>query len=146
MGLALVDNILRSPSNRANSGFGMPYLGKVCGQANESTVELLYQLGMVQDHGTRLRVQALLSWLKDSARLALQRSSLSTSEGYRRVQQELSSLPSPAPSHIQVVSAILWQSNDLPVEYDLGGLVTRELVRYRNIWEILKFSSVKYEE
>ncbi|XP_062579414.1 baculoviral IAP repeat-containing protein 6-like [Saccostrea cucullata] len=134
MGLALVDNILRSPSNRANSGFGMPYLGKVSGQANESTVELLYQLGMVQDHGTRLRVQALLSWLKDSARLALQRSSLSTSEGYRRVQQELSSLPSPAPSHIQVVSAILWQSNDLPVEYDLGGLVTRELVSFLYEW------------
>lgn len=75
------------------------------------------------------RVQALLNWLKDSARLALQRSSITT-DGYRRVQQELSSLPSPAPSHIQCVSAILWQSNDLPVEYDLGSLITRELVRY----------------
>jgi hypothetical protein len=75
------------------------------------------------------RVQALLNWLKDSARLALQRSSI-TADGYRRVQQELSSLPSPAPSHIQCVSAILWQSNDLPVEYDLGSLITRELVRY----------------
>lgn len=33
----------------------MPYLGKVSGQANESTMELLYQLGIVQDSGTRLR-------------------------------------------------------------------------------------------
>lgn len=33
----------------------MPYLGKVSGQANESTMELLYKLGIVQDSGTRLR-------------------------------------------------------------------------------------------
>lgn len=33
----------------------MPYLGKVSGQANESTMELLYQLGIVQDSETRLR-------------------------------------------------------------------------------------------
>jgi hypothetical protein len=37
----------------------MPYLGKVSGQANESTVELMYQLGMVQDSGTRLRLVLL---------------------------------------------------------------------------------------
>ncbi|XP_022332916.2 dual E2 ubiquitin-conjugating enzyme/E3 ubiquitin-protein ligase BIRC6-like isoform X4 [Crassostrea virginica] len=129
MGLALVDNILRSPNNRDNSaGISMPYLGKISGQANESTVELLYQLGIVQDPGTRLRVQALLNWLKDSANLALQKSSISSAEGYRRIQQELSPLPSPAPSHIQCVSAILWQSNDLPVDYDLGCLITRDLV------------------
>lgn len=54
---------------------------------------------------------------------------MSSAEGYRRIPQELSSLPSPAPSHIQCVSAILWQSNDLPVEYDLGSLITRELVK-----------------
>lgn len=74
------------------------------------------------------RVQALLNWLKDSANLALQKSSISSAEGYRRIQQELSPLPSPAPSHIQCVSAILWQSNDLPVDYDLGCLITRDLV------------------
>lgn len=37
------------------AGLSMPYLGKVSGQANDSTMELLYQLGIVQDSGTRLR-------------------------------------------------------------------------------------------
>lgn len=48
----------------------MPYLGKVSGQANESTVELMYQLGMVQDPGTRLRC-VLLKVLHSFTRICL---------------------------------------------------------------------------
>ncbi|OWF45700.1 baculoviral IAP repeat-containing protein 6-like isoform X2 [Mizuhopecten yessoensis] len=142
MGLALIDNILRSPLGQAdaNSGITTPYLGKVSGLANDSTVELLYQLSTVQDSGTKHRVKALLDWLRDSARLSLQRTSMYSAEGYIRGSPLC--LPSPAPSHIQCVASVLWYSHEAQVEYNLSDLITVDLVSALYEWStVLKSDS-----
>ncbi|XP_069118544.1 baculoviral IAP repeat-containing protein 6-like isoform X2 [Argopecten irradians] len=140
MGLALIDNILRSPMGQAdaNSGISTPYLGKVSGLANDSTVELLYQLSTVQDSGTKHRVKALLDWLRDSARV--QRNSMFPTEAYSRGSSP--SMPSPAPSHIQCVASVLWYSHEAQVEYNLSELITVNLVSALYEWStVLKSDS-----
>ena len=102
--------------------------------ANESTVDILYQLGMTQDEGTATRVRALLDWLGDSARVALQRSHAgdymdATHYVSSTRVQSTTDLPNPAPAHIHCMAAILWQSHELPVSYDLAGITTRDLLR-----------------
>ena len=76
-------------------------------------------------------MQALLNWLGDSARVALQRMATYSNERYNRIAHltTFMSLPSPAPSHIHCVAVILWQSHQLPVEYNLSALITKDLVR-----------------
>lgn len=77
------------------------------------------------------RVQALLNWLGDSARVALQKMASYSTDGYGRIphQTNFTSLPSPAPAHIHCVGVILWQSHQLPVEYNISALITKDLVR-----------------
>ncbi len=106
--------------------------GKVNGMANESTVDILYQLGMTQDLGTAARIKALLDWLGDSARVALQRNSMDSAPSHYPTSRlgSAADLPNPAAAHVHCVAAILWQSQDLPVTYDLPSLVTRDLLRY----------------
>ncbi|XP_076097651.1 dual E2 ubiquitin-conjugating enzyme/E3 ubiquitin-protein ligase BIRC6-like isoform X3 [Mytilus galloprovincialis] len=137
MGLVLIDNILRSPSVQQQRDLRTPFMGKVSGLANDSTVELLYQLGITQDPGTSKRVQALLNWLGDSARVALQKTAFS-SDGYSRIPHHTTfmSLPSPAPTHIHCVAVILWQSHQLPVEYNLNALITKDLISSLYEWSI----------
>ena len=74
----------------------------------------------------------MLIWLGDSARVELQRKAVFSDDGFRPSPHELSgiALPGPAPSHVHCIASILWQSHELPVEYNLSQLITRDLVRY----------------
>ena len=113
-------------------GAGLPLHGKMNGVANESTVDILYQLGVHQDLATAARVKALTHWLGDSARVALQKTHGFPDEGYRPLPRQLAhvDLPSPAPSHVHCVAAILWHSHELPASYNLPSIITRDLLRF----------------
>lgn len=83
-------------------------------------MEILYQLGTTQDAGTSRRVHALLCWLLDTA------------QAHVRHQASVFSLPpapSPASEHVHCVAAILWQSQERGVDYDLLALLTSDLIR-----------------
>ncbi|XP_070181060.1 dual E2 ubiquitin-conjugating enzyme/E3 ubiquitin-protein ligase BIRC6-like isoform X3 [Littorina saxatilis] len=130
IGLALIDNILRNPSQYGDRGRGHRYLGRVNGVATPYTVEILYQLGITQDGGTRNRVQALLQWLADSAQSFLRRTS-SARENRMGVFGADPASPlstSPASEHVHCVAAILWFSHELPVHYDLLSLITPDFI------------------
>ena len=79
------------------------------------------------------RVKALTDWLQDCGKLATQGSRINQSDvgGMRGYGRQLGSveLPSPAPAHIHCVAAILWYSHDMPVTYNLHGIVSKELLR-----------------
>lgn len=76
----------------------------------------------------------MLQWLGDSARVALQRKAVFSDDGFRHVPHEIThmTLPGPAPSHVHCIAAVLWQSNETRVEYNLSQLITKDLVRYEN--------------
>ncbi|XP_067680641.1 baculoviral IAP repeat-containing protein 6-like isoform X2 [Haliotis asinina] len=135
MGLALIDNILSSPP-LARGNNAHPYLGKVSGVASESTVELLYQLGMVQDSGTKARVQAVLQWLGDSGQQAVQKNAGGGNDSGREAGgcMWLSNLPNPAPAHVHCIAAVLWQSQELQVQYGLSDIITIDLVSCLYEW------------
>ena len=79
---------------------------------------------------------ALAGWLGDNARVALQRTGVCVEGDYRpRRSSHMRStdLPSPAPIHIHCVAAILWHSQELPVTYDLKGIITRDLLRFEAV-------------
>ena len=77
------------------------------------------------------RVEALAQWLGDSARVALQRNGIYTDDAYRPSPRERYDvgLPSPAPAHVHTIAAILWQSHELPVCYNLPDIITKDLLR-----------------
>lgn len=78
------------------------------------------------------RIQALLQWVHDSSRVAAHK--MSGSVGYIGSSACSSSASSreygllmPSPSHLHCVAAILWHSYELPVDYDLHALLSRDL-------------------
>lgn len=73
----------------------------------------------------------MLQWLGDSARVALQRKSVLTDDGFHHMPHEISqiTLPGPAPSHVHCIAAILWYNNETFIEYNLISLITKDLVR-----------------
>ncbi|CAH1791767.1 unnamed protein product [Owenia fusiformis] len=140
LGIAVIDNLLRNMAqqdDQSESG-GQPCLyGKVNGIANDSTIEILYQLGIKQNDGSQARVQAMLQWLGDSARIALQKSAIYPDDGWRESPRETSSfeiLPSPAAAHVHCIAALLWHSQELGVVYDLHQVVTRDLLSCLYEW------------
>ena len=113
------------------AGGGHIYLGRVNGVASPYTVEILYQLGITQDTGTRSRVHALLRWLADSAQSHLHRTAMDRGHRMGVFAPDPSSTlsTSPASEHVHCVAAILWYSHELPVDYDLLSLLTPDLIR-----------------
>ena len=103
----------------------MPLHSRRAITANDSTTDILYQLGMTQESGTETRVRALADWLGDSARVALQVAHSGTIVTV--------SMATPAPVHIHCIAAILWHSQEMPVSYNIRGLVSRELLRYATL-------------
>ena len=79
----------------------------------------------------------MTDWLGDSARVALQRiHGGDTTQGLLRdgypglPRTGLAvDLPSPAPAHVHCVAAVLWESRERRVNYNLPGIVSRELLR-----------------
>lgn len=50
--IEVLATLLYKPAYLSPSGYAAQYLGKVSGVANDSTVEILYQLGTEQDRWT----------------------------------------------------------------------------------------------
>ncbi|GAB1609836.1 baculoviral IAP repeat-containing protein 6-like isoform X2 [Argonauta hians] len=145
MGLTLIDSLLRKPSYLGQPDDSVSFMGKVSGIANDSTIEILYQLGTLQDTGTTARLKALIKWLGDSAEVALQKSEmLSLNNGYGSASHETSyfTLPHPAAPHVHCIAAILWYSQSLPVHDELCTIITQRLFRSIYEWStVLSFDS-----
>ena len=76
---------------------------------------------------------ALMEWLGDSARVALQKSHSSAAENSDRFHsshQPGAVLPMPAVAHVHTVAAILWHNHDQTASgVNMKQVLTRELLR-----------------
>uniref|UniRef100_A0A4W3K7A1 Dual E2 ubiquitin-conjugating enzyme/E3 ubiquitin-protein ligase BIRC6 n=1 Tax=Callorhinchus milii TaxID=7868 RepID=A0A4W3K7A1_CALMI len=139
IGLKLIDILLRNcaASGTDPTDLNSPLLfGRLNGLSSDSTIDILYQLGTTQDAGTKDRIQALLKWVYDSAGVAaLKRGGHVGILNAESTPREYGLLM-PSPSHLHCVAAVLWHSYELPVEYDLTGLLNRELFELLYNWSM----------
>jgi len=78
-----------------------------------------------------------MDWLGDSARVALQRSSVTSalnaddSDRYHPIPPQSSciGLPAPAATHVHTIAAILWHNHEQIDNFDISDIVTTELFR-----------------
>ncbi|XP_055983998.1 baculoviral IAP repeat-containing protein 6 isoform X2 [Sorex fumeus] len=139
IGLKLIDILLRNcaASGSDPTDLNSPLLfGRLNGLSSDSTIDILYQLGTTQDPGTKDRIQALLKWVSDSARVAAMKRSGRLSSVSPNASPVEYGLLMPSPSHLHCVAAILWQSYELLVEYDLPALLDRELFELLFNWSM----------
>ncbi|RMC12627.1 hypothetical protein DUI87_10151 [Hirundo rustica rustica] len=119
IGLKLIDILLRN-----------------CSASGSDPADILYQLGTTQDPGTKDRIQALLKWVSDSARVAAMKKSGRVSYICPNSSTREYGLLMPSPSHLHCVAAILWHSYELLVEYNLPALLDRELFESLFNWSM----------
>ncbi|XP_044308535.1 baculoviral IAP repeat-containing protein 6 isoform X5 [Varanus komodoensis] len=139
IGLKLIDILLRncSASGSDPTDLNSPLLfGRLNGLSSDSTIDILYQLGTTQDPGTKDRIQALLKWVSDSARVAAMKKSVRSNYICPNSSTREYGLLMPSPSHLHCVAAILWHSYELLVEYDLPALLNRELFESLFNWSM----------
>uniref|UniRef100_A0A8C5SLZ2 Baculoviral IAP repeat containing 6 n=1 Tax=Laticauda laticaudata TaxID=8630 RepID=A0A8C5SLZ2_LATLA len=139
IGLKLIDILLRncSASGSDPTDLNSPLLfGRLNGLSSDSTIDILYQLGTTQDPGTKERIQALLKWVSDSARVAAMKKSGRVNYVCPNSSTREYGLLMPSPSHLHCVAAILWHSYELLVEYDLSALLNRELFESLFNWSM----------
>ncbi|XP_075002771.1 dual E2 ubiquitin-conjugating enzyme/E3 ubiquitin-protein ligase BIRC6 isoform X7 [Calonectris borealis] len=139
IGLKLIDILLRncSASGSDPADLNSPLLfGRLNGLSSDSTIDILYQLGTTQDPGTKDRIQALLKWVSDSARVAAMKKSGRVSYICPNSSTREYGLLMPSPSHLHCVAAILWHSYELLVDYDLPALLDRELFESLFNWSM----------
>ncbi|XP_056669227.1 baculoviral IAP repeat-containing protein 6 isoform X17 [Monodelphis domestica] len=139
IGLKLIDILLRNcaASGSDPTDLNSPLLfGRLNGLSSDSTIDILYQLGTTQDPGTKDRIQALLKWVSDSARVAAMKRSGRMSYVCPSTSTREYGLLMPSPSHLHCVAAILWHSYELLVEYDLPALLNRELFESLFNWSM----------
>ncbi|XP_053159728.1 baculoviral IAP repeat-containing protein 6 isoform X3 [Hemicordylus capensis] len=139
IGLKLIDILLRncSASGSDPTDLNSPLLfGRLNGLSSDSTIDILYQLGTTQDPGTKDRIQALLKWVSDSARVAAVKKSGRINYVCPNSSTREYGLLMPSPSHLHCVAAILWHSYELLVEYDLPALLNRELFESLFNWSM----------
>ncbi|XP_051469047.1 baculoviral IAP repeat-containing protein 6 isoform X5 [Apus apus] len=139
IGLKLIDILLRncSASGSDPADLNSPLLfGRLNGLSSDSTIDILYQLGTTQDPGTKDRIQALLKWVSDSARVAAMKKGGRASYICPNSSTREYGLLMPSPSHLHCVAAILWHSYELLVEYDLPALLDRDLFESLFNWSM----------
>ncbi|KAK9411867.1 baculoviral IAP repeat-containing protein 6 [Crotalus adamanteus] len=139
IGLKLIDILLRncSASGSDPTDLNSPLLfGRLNGLSSDSTIDILYQLGTTQDPGTKERIQALLKWVSDSARVAAVKKSGRVNYVCPNSSTREYGLLMPSPSHLHCVAAILWHSYELLVDYDLPALLNRELFESLFNWSM----------
>ncbi|XP_060609978.2 baculoviral IAP repeat-containing protein 6 isoform X2 [Anolis sagrei] len=139
IGLKLIDILLRncSASGSDPTDLNSPLLfGRLNGLSSDSTIDILYQLGTTQDPGTKDRIQALLKWVSDSAKVAAMKKSGRINYVCPNSSTREYGLLMPSPSHLHCVAAILWHSYELLVEYDLPALLNRELFESLFNWSM----------
>ncbi|XP_075902304.1 dual E2 ubiquitin-conjugating enzyme/E3 ubiquitin-protein ligase BIRC6 isoform X2 [Nelusetta ayraudi] len=143
IGLKLIDILLRNcaASGTDPANLNSPLLfGRLNGLSSDSTIDILYQMGTTQDSGTKDRIQALLQWVHDSSQVAAHKMSPGP-VGYAGCYSLSASsreygLLMPSPSHLHCVAAILWHSYELPVDYDLHALLSRDLFELLYKWSM----------
>ncbi|XP_033629629.1 baculoviral IAP repeat-containing protein 6-like isoform X3 [Asterias rubens] len=135
VGLTLFDIILRNIYGGENDS-GAPLMGRNVDASTESTVDIIYQLGTTSDQGTKERVQALLDWLGDTARVHLHKNSSFHRSPLTFSPTEVSLL-SPAPSHIMCVASVIWASHELRAPYNVGSLITKDLFSSLYEWSVV---------
>ncbi|KAL4694317.1 hypothetical protein H8959_013582, partial [Pygathrix nigripes] len=139
IGLKLIDILLRNcaASGSDPTDLNSPLLfGRLNGLSSDSTIDILYQLGTTQDPGTKDRIQALLKWVSDSARVAAMKRSGRMNYMCPNSSTIEYGLLMPSPSHLHCVAAILWHSYELLVEYDLPALLDQELFELLFNWSM----------
>ncbi|XP_041105893.1 baculoviral IAP repeat-containing protein 6-like isoform X2 [Polyodon spathula] len=139
IGLKLIDILLRNcaASGTDPADLNSPLLfGRLNGLSSDSTIDILYQLGTTQDHGTKDRIQALLQWVHDSSRVAALKRGGHISYISPNSSPREYGLLMPSPSHLHCVAAILWHSYELPVDYDLPVLLNRDLFELLYNWSM----------
>ncbi|KAL7987488.1 hypothetical protein Chor_006407, partial [Crotalus horridus] len=140
IGLKLIDILLRNCSASGSDpteDLNSPLLfGRLNGLSSDSTIDILYQLGTTQDPGTKERIQALLKWVSDSARVAAMKKSGRVNYVCPNSSTREYGLLMPSPSHLHCVAAILWHSYELLVDYDLPALLNRELFESLFNWSM----------
>uniref|UniRef100_A0A2K6ES84 Baculoviral IAP repeat containing 6 n=1 Tax=Propithecus coquereli TaxID=379532 RepID=A0A2K6ES84_PROCO len=139
IGLKLIDILLRNcaASGSDPTDLNSPLLfGRLNGLSSDSTIDILYQLGTTQDPGTKDRIQALLKWVSDSARVAAMKRSGRINYVCPNSSAIEYGLLMPSPSHLHCVAAILWHSYELLVEYDLPALLDRDLFELLFNWSM----------
>ncbi|XP_022103700.1 LOW QUALITY PROTEIN: baculoviral IAP repeat-containing protein 6-like [Acanthaster planci] len=136
VGLSLFDVVLRNIYGGSEGDNGAPLMGRKADASTESTVDIIYQLGTTLDQGTRERVQALLAWLGDTARVHLHKNSSFPRSPLTFSPTEVSLL-NPAPAHILGVASILWASHDMRVPYRVGSLIPKELFSSLYEWSVV---------
>jgi len=80
---------------------------------------------------------ALMQWLGDSARVALQKSNITSALGsdsfdlFHTVlpQSSCIGLPAPAATHVHTIAAILWHNHEKMENFDISDIITTELFR-----------------
>jgi len=83
------------------------------------------------------RIIALMNWLGDSARVALQQSNASSvlnsedTDRYHPIvpQSSCVGLPAPAATHVHTIAAILWHNHEQIENFDISDVITTELFR-----------------
>ncbi|XP_069689782.1 baculoviral IAP repeat-containing protein 6 isoform X2 [Periplaneta americana] len=95
----------------------------------DSVVELLYQLCTTQDDYTKDRVNALLTWLHETASAAI--------ENKRQSHDHSGEIWSPSSAYVHSAAAILWAGHESGVNYDLPGMVTPELFSILYNWTLI---------
>jgi len=78
-----------------------------------------------------------MDWLGDSARVALQKSNVTSavsSEDADRFhpvlpQSSCVGLPAPAATHVHTVATILWHNHEQIENFDISDIITTELLR-----------------
>jgi len=87
------------------------------------------------------RIIALMDWLGDSARVALQKSNVTSAslssedtDRYHAVPPQSSciGLPAPAATHVHTIAAILWHNHEQIENFDISDIITTELFRYEH--------------
>ena len=71
----------------------------------------------------------MIDWLGDSARTALQKAHVGSTEGSQHYSLAVD-LSTAAPAHVHCVAAILWNSQEKHVGYNLFDLVSLDLLRF----------------
>jgi len=71
----------------------------------------------------------MIDWLGDSARTALQKAHGGLAEGYHHYGLPVD-LSTAAPAHVHCVAAVLWNSQEKHVGYNLFDLVSMDLLRF----------------
>ncbi|XP_038074812.1 baculoviral IAP repeat-containing protein 6-like [Patiria miniata] len=135
VGLSLFDVVLRNIYGSEGDN-GAPLMGRSADASTESTVDIIYQMGTTLDQGTRDRVQALLDWLGDTARVHLHKNSSFHRSPLTFSPTEVSLL-NPASAHVMGVASILWASHEMRAPYDVGSLITKDLFSSLYEWSVV---------